>query len=203
MYCDSCGTQFTSGGQFCTKCGKPIVPSGVAPSADAGQALGQTGGPAGAPAAATGVSDGRVRRNIRPLAMLWMISGILRLMGIGWMMIFGRMFIPFMRERMGPGGGPFFGWSLDSVLSRGIFSAGIVLAFFGVLHLVLAWGLFEREPWARFLGLVLGLLALLRFPLGTALGIYTLWVLLPESSGKEYDRLAQGEGQLNSAALSS
>jgi len=46
--------------------------------------------------------------------------------------------------------------------------------------LVLAWGLFEREPWARFLGLALGFLALLRFPLGTALGIYTLWVLLPE-----------------------
>jgi hypothetical protein len=85
-----------------------------------------------------------------------MISGILRLMGIGWMMIFGKMFIPQMRGWMGPGGGPFFGWSLDSVLSRGIFSAGIVLAFFGVVHLVLAWGLFERAPWARFLGLALG-----------------------------------------------
>jgi len=24
MYCDGCGTQLTSGGQFCTKCGKPI-----------------------------------------------------------------------------------------------------------------------------------------------------------------------------------
>jgi len=26
----------------------------------------------------------------------------------------------------------------------GLFSLGIVLAFFGVLHLALAWGLFER-----------------------------------------------------------
>jgi len=108
-----------------------------------------------------------------------------------------------MRGWMGPGGGPFFGWSLDSVISRGIFSAGVVLALFGVLHLVLAWGLFEREPWARFLGLVLGFLALLRFPLGTALGIYTLWVLLPETSGKEYDRLAQPGGQVHSASVSS
>ena len=97
----------------------------------------------------------------------------------------------------------FFGWGLDSVISRGIFSAGVVLAFFGVLHLVLAWGLFEREPWARFLGVALGFLALLRFPLGTALGIYTLWVLLPESSGSEYERLAQGGGQLGSASVSS
>ena len=203
MYCDRCGNQLTSGGQFCTKCGKPIVPSGVAPSPGSGQVLGQTGRPAGASAAASAASDGRVRRNIRPLAILWMISGILRLMGIGWMMIFGRMFIPHMRGWMGPGGGPFFGWSLDSILSRGIFSAGIVLALFGVLHLVLAWGLFEREPWARFLGLVLGFLALLRFPFGTALGIYTLWVLLPESSGHEYERLAQPDGQVHSAPVSS
>ena len=194
MYCDGCGTQLTSGEQFCTKCGKPIVPSAAASSPGLGHA--------GVPAAATAASNGRVRRNLHRLATLWMISGILRLMGIGWMMIFGRMFIPQMRGWMGPGGGPFFGWSLDSVLSRGIFSAGIILALFGVLHLALAWGLFERDPWARFLGLVLGFLALLRFPLGTALGIYTLWVLLPETSGKEYERLAQPGGQVNSAPVS-
>jgi len=134
---------------------------------------------AGAPARTASASDGRVRRNIHRLATLWMINGILRLAWVGSMMLFGR-FIPPMRIWMGPGGGPFWGWGLDGALSRGIFSAGIVLALFGVLHLVLAWGLFEREPWARFLGLALGFLALLRFPLGTALGIYTLWVLLPE-----------------------
>ena len=51
-------------------------------------------------------------------------------------------------------------------------------------HLVLAWGLFQREPWARVLGLVFGFLALLRPPFGTALGIYiAMWVLLPEHSG--------------------
>src|SRR6266852_9400972 len=196
MYCDGCCTQLTSGGQFCTKCGKPIVPSAVASSPGLGHA--------GAPAAATTVSEGRVRRNIRRLAILWMISGILRLVGIGWMMIFGRVFMPQMRGWMGPVVWPFGGrWGWDFPFRGGLFTLGIVLAFFGVLHLALAWGLFEREPWARFLGLVLGFLALVRFPFGTALGIYMLWVLLPESSGKEYDRLAQGDGQLNSATVSS
>jgi uncharacterized membrane protein YecN with MAPEG domain len=66
-----------------------------------------------------------------------------------------------------------------------------MLAIFGVAHLVLAWGLFQRESWARILGLVLGFLALLRPPFGTALGIYTLWVLLPEHSSREYDRLSR------------
>jgi hypothetical protein len=49
----------------------------------------------------------------------------------------------------------------------------------------------------------LGFLGLVRFPLGTALGIYTLWVLLPEESCREYDRLAQGDGQMNSTPVSS
>jgi hypothetical protein len=91
---------------------------------------------------------------------------------------------------------------MDIPFLGGLFSLGVFLGLFGVLHLVLAWGLFERQPWARTLGLVIGFLALLRFPLGTALGIYTLWVLLPEESGREYDRLAQGDGRMNSAAVS-
>jgi hypothetical protein len=50
---------------------------------------------------------------------------------------------------------------------------------------------------------VLGFLALLRFPLGTALGIYTLWVLLPEESSREYDHLSQAGAQMHSAPYSS
>ncbi len=76
-------------------------------------------------------------------------------------------------------------------MAKGLYRVGMMLAFFGVAHLVLAWGLYERQQWARILGLVIGFLALLRIPFGTALGIYTIWVLLPESSGREYDRLCQ------------
>ena len=208
MYCDQCGNQLTSGGQYCTKCGKAVVGGGAATSPATGQATGQNtesrgtyGGPAGAYGAAAG-SDGRVRRHLRTLATLWMINGILRLMGAGSMIVFGGVFLPFLRGYRGPGAWPMGGWGLDGFLSRGVFSAGVVLAMFGVLHLVLAYGLFERESWARMLGLALGFLALLRFPLGTVLGIYTLWVLLPEESGAEYDRLTQGGRQLNTAAVS-
>jgi hypothetical protein len=186
MYCDRCGTQLTSGAQFCKQCGKAIVGSVSVPTVAAGAR-----------------GDGRVQRHVRTLAMLWAINGVLRLMGVAWMMIFGTMFFPFIR---GWGRGmvwPFWGrWGLDVPFLGGLFSVGVFLGIFGVLHLVLAWGLFERQPWARMLGLVIGFLALLRFPLGTALGIYTLWVLLPEESGREYDRLAQGDGRMNSAAVS-
>ncbi len=168
--------------------------------------MGQVTGPPGASGARAGAAagfDGRVRRNLKTLATLWLINGILRLAGAGSMIIFGGVFFPFLRGWSGRGARSMGGWGLDGFLSRGIFSAGVVLAMFGVLHLVLAWGLFERESWARMLGLVLGFLALLRIPFGTALGVYTLWVLLPEESGTEYERLAQGGGRMNSAAVSS
>lgn len=38
-------------------------------------------------------------------------------------------------------------------------------------------GLLKRWPWIRNIMLILGAFNLLNFPFGTALGIYTLWVL--------------------------
>jgi hypothetical protein len=203
MYCDRCGTQLSAGAQFCANCGRAIVGGAGAPAV--GQNVRQTSGSTGTYGVPTDArGDGRVERHVRSLAVLWALNGVLRLMGVAWMTIFGSMFFPFMR---GWGRGmlwPFGGrWGLDIPFLGGLFSLGVFLGLFGVLHLTLAWGLFERQPWARTLGLVIGFLALLRFPLGTALGIYTLWVLLPEESGREYDRLAQGDGRMNSAAVSS
>jgi hypothetical protein len=43
-------------------------------------------------------------------------------------------------------------------------------------------GLLSYQPWARILTLVLGILNLPGFPTGTALGVYTLYVLLDEET---------------------
>jgi hypothetical protein len=174
MYCDQCGTPFTGGAQFCTSCGKPILGGGKATPPTASSSV-----PPGRLA-----SDGRVLRNLSLLAGLWAANGVLRLMEIGGLFGFRRMF--------GWGWGwPFSNWGPGTPwIFGGLLSGGLMLAFFGMVHLLLAWGLFERQPWARILGIVVALLALIRIPFGTALGIYTLWVLLPERSGREYDSLA-------------
>jgi hypothetical protein len=52
--------------------------------------------------------------------------------------------------------------------------------------------LLQREPWARIVCLIMGFLALLNIPFGTALGVYTLWVLLPAEADEEYSQEAQG-----------
>ena len=41
-------------------------------------------------------------------------------------------------------------------------------------------GLLQRRSWARVVGLIVGFLELLNLPFGTALGIYTLWVLFDD-----------------------
>lgn len=53
-----------------------------------------------------------------------------------------------------------------------------VLALFGLPWLALGFGLHRRRSWARGLGVVLGALLLPFAPLGSALGIWTLAVLL-------------------------
>ena len=63
----------------------------------------------------------------------------------------------------------------------------LLVAVGGIL---VGWGLRNREPWARTAAIVLGILALFHPPFGTALGIYTLWVLLSDGGGTEYRRLA-------------
>jgi hypothetical protein len=42
---------------------------------------------------------------------------------------------------------------------------------------IIGFGLYRLQPWSRIAGIVISILALLAFPLGTALGIYGLWVL--------------------------
>jgi len=57
----------------------------------------------------------------------------------------------------------------------------IVALVFGALALpglALAYGLAKRRPWARPLGLVLGVIDLIHFPFGTIVGAYTLWAML-------------------------
>jgi len=62
---------------------------------------------------------------------------------------------------------------------------GIVTLFTLLLSLpglLLGYGLLNLRPWARVLGLVLSGLSLFHVPIGTALALYSFWVLLkPET----------------------
>jgi hypothetical protein len=45
-------------------------------------------------------------------------------------------------------------------------------------------GLLRLKPWARYMVLVLSVLDVLNIPIGTAIGVYSIWVLLQEETAK-------------------
>ena len=161
MFCDRCGTELQAGQRFCASCGKAIGVS-VVPQP----------------------SDGRVSRHIQTLAVLWLAASALNLIGGAVLFVLGgTLFGRF--GHIGPNGvAPGFLHGLFYVL-------GMLVLLKALAGFAAGWGLLERQPWARTLTLVLGFVSLLNLPLGTALGIYTIWVLLAPQADEEYRRLAR------------
>jgi hypothetical protein len=161
MYCERCGSQLGQGQRFCPSCGKPV---GIAIVPIERQS--------------------KVQQHLHVLAILWLLAGALNLFAGAALflvasIIFGGAihleglanFQPVMRTILSVIGGIVF---LKAILALG---AG--------------WGLLQRESWARPLAIVLSFIELIHIPFGTALGVYTLIVLLPNESGAEYERLAE------------
>jgi O-antigen/teichoic acid export membrane protein len=62
------------------------------------------------------------------------------------------------------------------------FILGILLFILSVPGIIGGIGLFKRKEWARILVLITSALHLLNFPVGTAIGGYSIWVLVnPET----------------------
>ena len=58
----------------------------------------------------------------------------------------------------------------------------ILIALLSIPGIVAGYGLLNYWPWARILAIVLAAFNLLSVPIGTAIGVYGLWVLLnPET----------------------
>jgi hypothetical protein len=120
----------------------------------------------------------RVHGNLRTLAILWIVYSAIRVLPGLFLNSLGNYGFPFMNDA------PFF---VHGILR----TVGSVFIVTGVLGLIAGWGLMERQSWARMLAIVLAFLSLIHVPFGTAIGIYTLWVLMPASSEAEYQRLAR------------
>lgn len=67
----------------------------------------------------------------------------------------------------------------------GIAVGGLLIAL-AVPGIVAGYGLLVRKAWARILALVVGFLGLVNFPIGTAIGAYTFFVLLQESANEYF-----------------
>jgi hypothetical protein len=57
------------------------------------------------------------------------------------------------------------------------------------LAAVAGWGLVERAPWGRVVAIVAACVSLIKFPFGTAMGIWTLVMLLGYRNSTLYEQL--------------
>ena len=161
MYCDQCGAALQAGEQRCGRCGKTVL-------------------------GLIELRRSRVREHVRLVGILWMAYSALH--AVGGVVVIMVAQVIFGRVIHIPNGPP----PEVTVWLRPILSfVGWLLLVKAATGFIAGWGLLRRQEWARTVALVVGFVALLNVPIGTALGIYTLWVLLPAQSDEEYKALAK------------
>ena len=138
------------------------------------------GAPVGAPAVVPSPA-GRLQRHLRTLGILWIVVGVLWI--IPSLVLMGISHAPHLMM-----GDEIF---THAFMPPMMFSLGVVFLVIAAGGVLVGWGLMTHEHWARMTAIVIGILVLFHPPFGTALGIYTLWVLLPAESAAEYDRMTQ------------
>jgi hypothetical protein len=170
MYCSGCGQALAAGQPACPQCGRPAAAT-VPP----------------VPGFAFQVED--YAGKIRALSVVWAIYAALALFsGIARLTFLHA----FMSDHFGPfGHGPWSGSPFpEQWFGHGLFGViWVALLIRSALAIFVAWGLHERAPWARILAIVAAFLSLFKFPVGTALGIWTLVVLLGYRNATLYDQL--------------
>jgi len=164
MFCNRCGTQVQPDFNVCPKCGNPLANKGST-----------------AVNAPVPVSRTRLERHLRTVGILWIIVGALWLIPSGVLMIFSRVPNFMMHDEM----------FTHAFMPPLLFSLGGLFLLVAAGGVLVGWGLMNHERWARTTAIVLAVLAIFHPPFFTALGIYTLWVLLPADSAAEYDRLSK------------
>lgn len=185
MYCANCGGTIHPGQNFCSRCGHLTPPDTSAPPPAPAAYSPDLNAPAPsaaavAPAPYSGIPQAsRVAKHITILGILWIVFSALHLIPALGMLVFGHAGFPFLPA-------PLRGFLVPMIGALGVYLA--ITAGVGILA---GWALLARQPWGRILAIVIGCLRLISFPFGTALGIYTLWVLAGPGADQEYQRMAR------------
>jgi len=156
---------------FCNRCGAELQPDFVL-CPKCGRRTGDPVGP---------VVQSRLERHLHTLGILWIAVSGLFLIPAVLLIVFGQgaHFILNRQE------------ALPLLLPLLVSIAGGSLLILAAGGVCVGLGLMQHLPWARTAAIIFGVLALFHPPFGTALGIYTLWVLLADGHGDEYRYLAQ------------
>jgi hypothetical protein len=178
VYCQHSGMQLDDSASFCSRCGQS--------TREAAQTTPRVAG-AAAVAVVTPNPVQALGAQVHVLGILLAVYSVLRLILSGWLVLFSRgmmrMSIRTWPRNIDPF--PFMQFV------RGIFVfSGIVSLITGILGICAAVALLRRDRSGRTIAIVAACFALISFPVGTAMGIYTLVVLLRQGASDTYDRLS-------------
>jgi hypothetical protein len=157
---------------FCNRCGTEMPSEGEA-CPNCGRRIGDP---------VSAVVQSRLERHLHILGILWIATGALFLIPAVLLIALGPAFVHFVVHDQQP---------LQGLFPVMLVLLGCTLAILAAGGIGVGLGLMQMRPWARITAIILGVLALLHPPFGTALGIYTLWVLLADEHGNEYRYLAR------------
>lgn len=161
-YCHKCGAEVAETHRFCARCGQDLSAALIA-------------------APRTRVRD--YHRHVKLLAVLLLLWGGLGLLkGLVMMWAAG----PVARFVDNISGDMLPGMLLPALMT----SWAWVFIGVSVVAIAAGVGLLDYERWARPLAVGVCVLALLRFPLGTLVGIYGLWVLVSAEGERHYRQMA-------------
>jgi hypothetical protein len=164
MFCSGCGHALAQGQIVCPQCNRPVAPQ--VPPVPGFEFL------------LAGYAS-----KVRVLGILWLVYA-------GITLIFGIVGLAFAHAFLS-GFGPFAHshvpqtWFFPGLLRF----AWLFMVGRAVLAAVAGWGLLERTQWGRIVAIVAAILCLIRIPLGTALGIATLIILIGARNWMLYDEL--------------
>jgi len=73
-------------------------------------------------------------------------------------------------------------WPATAIVGTIAIVGGVVSFLWALFHVVVGWGLWRMQSWARWAAVVLAALGLLNVPVGTVIGALILWYLFqPEA----------------------
>jgi cation transport ATPase len=120
----------------------------------------------------------------RILGILYIVSGIMHLIGMILLSMLFSFFLPLIFEHADVDDQWVLVWVVPFI--RAI--ASIVIILIAIPSLLGGWGLLTQKTWSMTLVLIIGCLKLFSFPFGTAIGIYTIWVYAEEHRLKQINQ---------------
>jgi len=123
----------------------------------------------------------------KTLGVLWVMYGVLCFIEVAWIVVQADTLSVMWGALLGRVPNP-YAWM--RLFHLALVSGVALLVLAGLFALLAGSGLLTRSQSRRSMALVAGFLGLVTGPLGLALGVYTLVLLLPRVVDERYQRLA-------------